>query len=239
MWNGAPGSSTASTFASASAKRLDGREAAVGGRVHVREVEHRPHPAEPARDLDDVVERAELAHPAHHLDPERHVAALAPRAAPAARRAARRPSRSPPRASARAGSPGGRRPARRPPPSAIPAEWSSMPTAMFSFLPRSAWPMNPAIGACTESAMSCSRASSPNRSANVVVHPEAALEVDLAGREARARAEPRPPPPGSRATARAPGRNGASAPSTTSLTARRARRRTVADPSDRPLRWDS
>ena len=29
-----------------------------------------------------------------------------------------------------------------------------MPTAMFSFLPRSAWPMKPAIGACTESAMS-------------------------------------------------------------------------------------
>ena len=45
----------------------------------------------------------------------------------------------------------------------------------------------------------------------LVVHPEAALEVDLAGREVRARAAPRPPPPGSRATARAPGRSGASA----------------------------
>ena len=49
---------------------------------------------------------------------------------------------------------------------AIPAEWSSIPTAMFSFFPRSAWPMKPAIGACTDSATSASRASSPNRSAN-------------------------------------------------------------------------
>ena len=64
---------------------------------------------------------------------------------------------------------------------AIPAEWSSIPTAMFSFLPRSAWPMKPAIGACTESTIPCSRASSPNARGEVVVHPEAALEVDLAG----------------------------------------------------------
>ena len=75
-------------------------------------------------------------------------------AARGARRAARRPSRSPPRACGRAGSRGGRRRARRPAAFAIPAEWSSMPTAMFSFLPRSAWPMKPAIGACTESTMS-------------------------------------------------------------------------------------
>ena len=47
--------------------------------------------------------------------------------------------------------------------------------------------MKPAIGACTESAMSRSRASSPNAVGEVVVHPEAALEVDLAGRVGRAR----------------------------------------------------
>ena len=48
---------------------------------------------------------------------------------------------------------------------AIPAEWSSIPIAMFSFLPRSAWPMKPASGACIERAMSFSRASSPRRAA--------------------------------------------------------------------------
>ena len=58
-------------------ERLDGEERAVGRRVHVREVEHRADPVEPRRDLDDVVDRAELAHAAHHLDPERHRAILA------------------------------------------------------------------------------------------------------------------------------------------------------------------
>ena len=48
---------------------------------------------------------------------------------------------------------------------AMPAEWSSIPTAMFSFFPRSAWPMKPAIGAWTERTMSAARASSPKRSA--------------------------------------------------------------------------
>ena len=48
---------------------------------------------------------------------------------------------------------------------AIPAEWSSIPTAMLSLRPRSACPMNPAIGACTERAIPCSRASPPKRSA--------------------------------------------------------------------------
>ena len=44
--------------------------------MHVREVEHRPHPVDRRGDLDDVVDRAELAHAAHHLDPERHSAVL-------------------------------------------------------------------------------------------------------------------------------------------------------------------
>ena len=41
-----------------------------------------------------------------------------------------------------------------------------MPVAMLYFLSRSRWPMKPAIGAWTESAMSFSRASSPKRSAH-------------------------------------------------------------------------
>ena len=47
----------------------------------------------------------------------------------------------------------------------MPAEWSSMPIAMFSFLPRSAWPMNPAIGAWTERTIPFARASSPKAAA--------------------------------------------------------------------------
>ena len=50
---------------------------AVARRVHVCEVEHRPHPARALRDLDDVVERAEVAYAAHHLDAERHGPLLA------------------------------------------------------------------------------------------------------------------------------------------------------------------
>ena len=49
---------------------------AVARRVHVGEVEHRSHPAGARRDLDDVVERAEVADAAHHLDAERHGASL-------------------------------------------------------------------------------------------------------------------------------------------------------------------
>ncbi len=44
--------------------------------MHVREVEHRTHPVDTARDLDDVVHRSEVAYPAHHLDPERDAAIL-------------------------------------------------------------------------------------------------------------------------------------------------------------------
>ena len=44
--------------------------------------------------------------------------------------------------------------------------------------------MKPAIGAWTERAIFASRARSPNSRGPVVVHPEAALEVDLAGVEA-------------------------------------------------------
>jgi hypothetical protein len=38
--------------------------------VHVRKVEHRADEGDARGDLEDVVERAELAHAAHHLDAE-------------------------------------------------------------------------------------------------------------------------------------------------------------------------
>ncbi len=44
--------------------------------MHVREVENGPNPARASRDLEDVVQRPEIANPAHHLDPERHAATL-------------------------------------------------------------------------------------------------------------------------------------------------------------------
>ena len=49
---------------------------------------------------------------------------------------------------------------------AIPAEWSSIPTAMRCFLSRSTWPMKPAIGACTDRAIFSSRARLPNSAAH-------------------------------------------------------------------------
>src|SRR4051794_28301879 len=45
--------------------------------MHVGEVEHRSHPTRPLGDLDDVVDGAEVAYAAHHLDSERHSAVLA------------------------------------------------------------------------------------------------------------------------------------------------------------------
>jgi hypothetical protein len=48
----------------------------VGGGVQVREVEHGADPGDARRQLDDVVERAEVADASHHLDAERHEAAL-------------------------------------------------------------------------------------------------------------------------------------------------------------------
>ena len=55
---------------------LDVREGAVGRGMHVREVEHWANPIEPRRDRQHVVDRPELVHAPHHLDPERHAAAL-------------------------------------------------------------------------------------------------------------------------------------------------------------------
>ena len=206
MWNGAPGSSIASAASSAAANGSTSVNAPSLVACMCAKSSTGRTQSTLRRDREHVLERAEVAHAAHHLDAERHRAVL--RLEPLAQLAellddggerllARR---------GRAGSRGGRRPARRRQRCAMPAEWSSIPSAMLNFLSRSAWPMKPASGACTESAMSGSRASSPSRSAHVVVHPEAALEVDLAGgvaaldeeRDGRLRALP--------AKERAPGR---------------------------------
>ena len=72
MWNGAPGSSTASAPARASANGFRLEKCAVARRVHVREVENRPDEVDLRRDREHVVDRAEVAHPAHHLDAERN-----------------------------------------------------------------------------------------------------------------------------------------------------------------------
>ena len=76
MWNGAPVLEHAVGELERLAKRLGLRVRAVARRVHVREVDHRAHPAGAAADLDAVLQRAEVADAAHHLDPERNSSAL-------------------------------------------------------------------------------------------------------------------------------------------------------------------
>ena len=76
MWNGASGVDDGVGELERLAERLRLEERAVARRVHVREVEHRPHPVDAAGDLDDVVHRAEVTHAPHHLDPERDASSL-------------------------------------------------------------------------------------------------------------------------------------------------------------------
>ena len=166
MWNGASGLENAVGELERLAERLRFEERAVARRMHVREIENGSHPVEAARDLDDVVHRAEIADAPHHLDPERHRAIL--RLEPLAQRAellddrvdrivAFRPSRKP----------GWKTTSSAPLAATIPALRSSAPTADVNLRPlASRCPMKPKSGACTESAMSFSRASSPRRSAN-------------------------------------------------------------------------
>ncbi len=71
MWNGALGSRAASAAASVVRKVLGCDDAAVGHRMEVGEVDHRPHPAESGGDFENVLEASQLAHSPHHLDPER------------------------------------------------------------------------------------------------------------------------------------------------------------------------
>jgi len=58
-------------------ERLDVSERPVARGVHVGEVEHGADPAAAAGDLDHVVEAADLADASHHLDAERHRTVLA------------------------------------------------------------------------------------------------------------------------------------------------------------------
>ena len=51
-------------------RRLEIR--AVARRMHVREVENRPHPRHAPSDVDDVVHRPEVSNTTHDLDAERH-----------------------------------------------------------------------------------------------------------------------------------------------------------------------
>ena len=162
-------------------ERLDVGERAVARRVHVREVDHRPHPA--GARARSRGRRRGCRSRGRGPSPRRRTARRGPcpRAARAARRAARttaeiaslrvRPSRKP----------GWKTTSSAPAATATPAEWSSIPIAMRCFLSRSTWPMNPAIGAWTESTIPASRASFAEPLGPRVVHPEPALEVDLAG----------------------------------------------------------
>ena len=164
MWNGAPGSSTASAAGEGVGKRIGLEEGAVARRVHVGEVEHGADEVDLRRDCQDVVDRAEVAHATHHLDAERDEAVL--RLEPlaqvpelvddvgdrllvvAAEEEARMEDDQP-----RAAGLG------------EPAVWSSIPSAILNFLPRSAWPMKAASGACTESATSAASAAAANSGA--------------------------------------------------------------------------
>ncbi len=77
MWNGDPGSWHGVDCLERGLERLGLCELAVARRVHVGEVEDRPHPARAARDLEHVVERAQVTHAAHHFHSERNGSILA------------------------------------------------------------------------------------------------------------------------------------------------------------------
>ena len=114
-------------------------------------------------DLDDVVDRAELADAAHHLDAERDGAVLPLELLAQGRE---RGDDVVDRLLGRAPEPeaGMDDDHLRAAAAAIPAVRSSAPSAIFDFF-SSGWPGNANSGACTESAMSSARASSPSRSA--------------------------------------------------------------------------
>ena len=158
--------STPSAVASASANGSDLEERPVARRVHVREVEHGSHPADAPRDLDHVVDRSEIAHAPHDLDAEGHGTALALQ--PLAERPEllddrvdRVLSGSPEQ---EAGVEDDDLRAARSRDAGAPVERADGRGELAPVVSR--WPMKPNSGACTESAMSRSRASSPSRSAN-------------------------------------------------------------------------
>ena len=71
MWNDASGSSSSSAAPSTDANALGIRERAVGDRMQVREVDHGTDPVEACGEPEDVLRGAELPNTAHHLDSER------------------------------------------------------------------------------------------------------------------------------------------------------------------------
>ena len=169
MWNGAPGSITASVASSADANASTSVNAPSLVACMCAKSSTGRTKSTCDGDREHVVDRAELAHASHHLDAERHEAVLRLEPLRAGRRAGRRRRRSPARARGRAGSPGGRRSASAPAAFASPAVWSSIPSAILNFFPRSTWPMKAASGACTESsdvrgARAPRRAAGPPRS---------------------------------------------------------------------------
>ena len=77
MWNGASGVENLVDRFERSGEQAGLEVCAVARGVHVGEIEHRPHPARLLRDLDDIVHRAEVAYATHHLDAEGNGTALA------------------------------------------------------------------------------------------------------------------------------------------------------------------
>ena len=77
MWNGDPGSRTVVGSLERRRERRHLEVGAVARSVHVREVEDGSNPTGTARDLEHVVEGAEVADASHDLDSEGHGAVLA------------------------------------------------------------------------------------------------------------------------------------------------------------------
>ena len=77
MWNGRVVLEDRVYGDKGSAETLRFEELPVARRVHVREVEHRTYPVGAPRDLDDIVDRTEIAHTPHDLDAERDSSAFA------------------------------------------------------------------------------------------------------------------------------------------------------------------
>ena len=199
MWNGAPSSSTASTAASAAANGSAEVNPPSDVACMWAKSSTRPHPPEPARRS----RRRRRPDPSsadapHHLDSERHVPPLAPRDASGKLAEllddrvdgilARTPG---------AGTPGWKTTTSAPAALAIPAEWSSILTAMFSFFPRSACPMNPGQrGVNRQHDIHVARqlAETPRRTRSSILNPPS---KSISQADRLRQAAPRPLPPGS------------------------------------------
>ena len=76
MWKGTPRGKSLVRPRKDIVERLHRRESPVRDGVEVREVDYRTDPREPRRDLEDVVRASDLADATHDLDAERDIAAL-------------------------------------------------------------------------------------------------------------------------------------------------------------------